>query len=78
LLVPAAALIGILAFARLSEAPAERVKLRLDAGLVTVGTLMVLWYLVLSPAFAGGAVTWHELVPSVVHPLSGAAMASSS
>jgi diguanylate cyclase (GGDEF)-like protein len=74
-LVPVATLVGILAFARLPDAPAERVKLGLDAGLVAVGTLMMLWYLVLSPAFAGGAATWHELVPSVVHPLSGAAMA---
>jgi diguanylate cyclase (GGDEF)-like protein len=74
LFVPPATLIGILAFARFPESPAERAKLRLDAGLMAVGTLMVLWFLVLSPAFSGGSATWHELVPSVVHPLTGAAM----
>jgi diguanylate cyclase len=74
LLIQPATLIGILAFAHLPSTGAERAKLRLDAGVVGVGTAMVLWYLVVSPALTESSVTWHEMVPSVVHPLFGAAL----
>jgi diguanylate cyclase (GGDEF)-like protein len=74
LLIPPATLIGILSFARIPAAPAERAKLRLDAGLVGVGSAMVLWYLMVSPALADSSVGWRELVPSVIHPLTGAAL----
>jgi diguanylate cyclase (GGDEF)-like protein len=74
LLIPAATLIGILSFAQLPGAAAERAKLRLDAGLVAVGSAMVLWYLVVSPALSASTVAWREVVPSVIHPLTGTAL----
>ncbi|MEV6635824.1 GGDEF domain-containing protein [Actinoplanes sp. NPDC051470] len=75
LLIAVATLIGILAFARLPGSSAERAKLRLDATLVGVGTAMVLWFFVVSPALRDDATsTWREIVPSVVHPLFGAAL----
>jgi diguanylate cyclase len=74
LLIPVATLIGILAFAQWPGTAAARAKLRLDAGLVAVGSAMVLWYLVVSPSLSASAITWREAVPSVVHPLAGAAL----
>ncbi|MFG1603431.1 diguanylate cyclase domain-containing protein [Actinoplanes sp. NPDC049265] len=75
LLIQPATLIGILAFARLPGSAAERAKLRLDAALVGVGSAMVLWFYVVSPALVDDrTTTWREIVPSVVHPLFGAAL----
>jgi diguanylate cyclase (GGDEF)-like protein len=74
LLIPVATLVGILAFAQWPRAATERAKLRLDAALVGVGTAMVLWYLVVSPALSARTVTWREVVPSVIHPLTGTAL----
>jgi diguanylate cyclase (GGDEF)-like protein len=74
LLIPVATLVGILSFAQWPTMAADRAKLRLDAGLVAVGSAMVLWYLVVSPSLSASAVTWREVVPSVVHPLAGTAL----
>ncbi|MEU4161091.1 GGDEF domain-containing protein [Actinoplanes sp. NPDC026670] len=75
LLIPPVTLAGILAFTRLPESRAERMKLWLDAGVVAVGSAMVLWFLVLSPALAGAAAaTWQELTPSIARPLLDAAL----
>jgi diguanylate cyclase len=74
LLIAPATLIGILAFARMPRTAAERAKLTLDAALVAVGTAMVLWYLVVSPALTESDATWREIVPSIFHPLFGAAL----
>ena len=74
LLIPVATLVGILSFAQWPRAAAERVKLRLDAALVGVGSAMVLWYLVVSPALSAQTVTWRVVVPSVIHPLTGTAL----
>jgi diguanylate cyclase len=72
LLIEPVMLVGILAFARLPRGTTERAKLRLDAGLGAVGSGMVLWYLVVSPALAADQATWREVVPSVFHPMTGA------
>ena len=74
LLIGPATLVGILAFARMPGSKAERAKLWLDAGLIAVGAAMVLWFLVVSPAFALGRVTWQELFPSLFHPLIDVAL----
>jgi diguanylate cyclase (GGDEF)-like protein len=74
LLIPVATLVGILSFAQWPGAAAERAKLRLDAALVGVGSAMVLWYLVVSPALSARTVTWREVAPSVIHPLTGTAL----
>jgi diguanylate cyclase (GGDEF)-like protein len=74
MLTAPATLIGIWAFVRLPDRPAERAKLRADAALVAVGAAMLLWYVVVSPAFHRPSVTWHEIVPSLLNPLFAAAL----
>ena len=74
LLIEPVMLVGILAFARLPGAAAERTKLRLDAGLGAIGSAMVLWYFVVSPALDADEAGWREVVPSVFHPMTGAAL----
>ncbi|BEL02715.1 hypothetical protein Q0Z83_009060 [Actinoplanes sichuanensis] len=75
LLIAPVTLAGILAFTRLPAARTERIKLWLDAGVVAVGSGMVLWFLVVSPALAGAAdATWRELTPSIARPLLDAAL----
>ncbi|MFC4071476.1 diguanylate cyclase domain-containing protein [Actinoplanes subglobosus] len=75
LLIAPVTLAGILAFTRIPGSRTERIKLWLDAGVVAVGSAMVLWFMILSPALAGAAsATWRELTPSIARPLLDAAL----
>ncbi|WP_430790475.1 diguanylate cyclase domain-containing protein [Actinoplanes sp. G11-F43] len=68
-------LVGIWAFIRMPDTRAEKVKLWLDAAVVAVGSAMVLWFLVLSPALAeSSSAGWRELTPSILRPLLDAMM----